>query len=263
MLQIKIDGHEFSVGQGYTILEACKYIGITSPRFCYHETLSIAGNCRMCLVEIEDIDKQPLAACVNEITEGMSIWTMSPAIKKTREIIIEMILRNHPLDCPICDQAGECDLQDQAATFGNDHSRLFKVKSSVEDKQFTNTFIKTIMTRCITCTRCVRFAKEIANSDYFGTLNRGQRTEIGIYSSNKRFLSNLTGNVIDLCPVGALTAETHAFETRPWELKAKESIDTTDGYGSNIYIHFKEKQIKITTREEHKNKNMNKNKFRF
>ena len=242
MINIRIDGYAFTINYGYTILEACKYVGITFPRFCFHETLSVSGNCRMCLVEIQDIDKQPLAACINEIAENMNIWTISPATKKTREIVLEMILRNHPLDCPICDQSGECDLQDQAKTFGNDRGRLLKQKSTVEDK-YMNLFITTIMTRCITCTRCVRFSHEISDAAVFGTLSRGQYAEIGFYSNNKSFASNLSGNVIDLCPVGAITTKASAFESRPWEYKLLESIDLLDGIGSNIFINFKEGQI--------------------
>ena len=240
MVTIKINDFEFLVKPHISILDACKYVGINVPRFCYHETLSISGNCRMCLVEIEGLEK-PLASCVAEVDEGMSIWVDTPFVKKARENVVETLLLNHPLDCPICDQAGECDLQDQTKTFGSSYSRFFFNKKSVEDK-YCGPLIKTIMTRCITCTRCVRYAAEVAGVEFFGTINRGSGTEIGAYVS-RMFDSEISGNVIDLCPVGALTSRPYAFKARPWELRLTESIDVTDALGSNIYVNYKETEI--------------------
>ena len=240
MILIKVNGLEFLSKPGISVLEACKNLGITIPRFCYHEILSVSGNCRMCLVEIENMEK-PVASCVAEVEENMSIRVDSPFVKKARENVLEALLLNHPLDCPICDQAGECDLQDQAKTFGSSHSRFFFKKKTVEDK-YCGPLIKTIMTRCITCTRCVRYAEEVAGVNYFGTLNRGVNTEIGSYIQ-KMFESEISGNVIDLCPVGALTSKPYAFRARPWELRLTESCDTTDSLGSNIYLNYKETEI--------------------
>jgi len=240
MISIKINDFEFLVKPNISILEACKYAGINVPRFCYHETLSVSGNCRMCLVEIENLEK-PIASCVTEVDEGMSIWVDTPFVKKARENVVEALLLNHPLDCPICDQAGECDLQDQTKTFGSSYSRFFFEKKGVEDK-YCGPLIKTIMTRCITCTRCVRYAAEVAGVEFFGTLNRGGGTEIGAYVQ-KMFESEISGNVIDLCPVGALTSKPYAFKARPWELRLSESIDVTDSLGSNIYVNYKETEI--------------------
>lgn len=240
MISIKINDFEFLVKPNISILEACKYAGINVPRFCYHETLSVSGNCRMCLVEIENLEK-PIASCVTEVEEGMSVWVDTPFVKKARENVVEALLLNHPLDCPICDQAGECDLQDQTKTFGSSYSRFFFQKKGVEDK-YCGPLIKTIMTRCITCTRCVRYAAEVAGVEFFGTLNRGGDTEIGAYVA-KMFESEISGNVIDLCPVGALTSKPYAFKARPWELRLSESIDITDSLGSNIYVNYKETEI--------------------
>lgn len=240
MITIKINNLEFLVKSNLSVLEACKFLGYTIPRFCYHENLSISGNCRMCLVEIEGSEK-PVASCVTDVEDGMSIWLNTAFVKKARENLLEILLINHPLDCPICDQAGECDLQDQAKNFGNDYSRLFQSKTTVEDKN-CGPLIKTIMTRCIHCTRCVRFGDEIAGLGFLGTLNRGSSTEIGSYLS-KMFESEISGNVIDLCPVGALTSKPYAFKARPWELRLTESIDLTDGVGSNTYINYKEVEI--------------------
>jgi len=240
MIKIKINNSEFLVKPGISVLEACKYVGITIPRFCYHETLSVAGNCRMCLVEIANTPK-PVSSCTFPIMKDMQIYVDTPLVKKARENVVESLLLNHPLDCPICDQGGECDLQDQTKTWGSDYSRFFFNKRGVEDKD-CGPLIKTIMTRCIHCTRCVRFGSEVAGVDYLGTLNRGTSTEIGSYVS-KMFNSEISGNVIDLCPVGALTSKPYAFKARPWELKSNESIDTTDSTGSNIYVNFKETEI--------------------
>jgi len=244
MIKIEINGFEFLVKPNLSVLEACKYVGILIPRFCYHETLSVAGNCRMCLIEIGNSPK-PQASCALPILNGMKIFIQTPLVKKARENVLEALLVNHPLDCPICDQGGECDLQDQTKLFGTDYSRFFYNKRAVDDKN-CGSLITTIMTRCIHCTRCVRFSSEIAGVDFFGTLKRGGSTEIGNYSINK-FISEISGNVIDLCPVGALTSKSYAFKARPWELKTTESIDLTDSAGSNIYVNFKETDIiKIT-----------------
>lgn len=240
LVYITINELEFLVTEEISILEACKYVGITVPRFCYHETLSIPGNCRMCLVEIEDVEK-PMPSCLAETAEDMSIYTESAFVKKARENVLETLLLNHPLDCPICDQAGECDLQDQAKSFGVDHSRFHFNKRGVEDKD-CGPLIKTIMTRCIHCTRCVRFGSEVAGIDFLGTLNRGRSTEIGAYIPNF-FNSEISGNVIDLCPVGALTSKPYGFKARPWELRLNETIDITDSSGSNLYVNFKELEI--------------------
>jgi len=240
MIEIKINNVNFLVKKNISILEACKYVGITIPRFCYHETLSVAGNCRMCLVEVENNPK-PISSCTRPVENNMAIYVDTPLVKKARENVIETLLLNHPLDCPICDQGGECDLQDQTKMFGNDSSRFFFNKRGVEDKN-CGPLIKTIMTRCIHCTRCVRFGTEIAGVDYLGTLNRGTSTEIGSYTT-KTFASEISGNVIDLCPVGALTSKPYAFKARPWELKITETIDVTDSSGSNIYVNFKETEI--------------------
>jgi len=240
MITIEINGTEFLVKSNLSVLEACKYVGIHIPRFCYHETLSVAGNCRMCLVEVANSPK-PVASCALPILNNMKIFVDTPLVKKARENVLEILLLNHPLDCPICDQGGECDLQDQTKIFGNNYSRYFFNKTTIEDK-YCGPLIKTIMTRCISCTRCVRFGSEIAGVEYLGTLNRGGSSEIGGYLSNF-FNSEISGNVIDLCPVGALTAKPYAFRSRPWELRSLESIDLNDSLGSNIYINYKESEI--------------------
>jgi len=240
MIKIKINNFEFLVKPDISVLEACKYVGIHIPRFCYHETLSVAGNCRMCLVEIEKSPK-PVASCALPVLNNMQIFVDTPLVKKARENVLETLLLNHPLDCPICDQAGECDLQDQTKLFGSDFSRFFFQKRGVEDKE-CGPLIKTIMTRCIHCTRCVRFGAEIAGVEYLGTLNRGGSTEIGSYVSSM-FNSEISGNVIDLCPVGALTSKPYAFKARPWEIRVNESIDLTDSTGSSVYVNFKESEI--------------------
>jgi len=240
MISIKINNFNFLVNSNISVLEACQYVGINLPRFCYHEIISVAGNCRMCLVEIEKSPK-PVVACAMPISNNISIITNSPLVKKARENILELLLINHPLDCPICDQGGECDLQDQTKIFGGDSMRFFKKKRSVEDKNFGLT-IKTIMTRCIHCTRCVRFSEELTGSPSFGTLNRGGITEIGSYV-NSAFISEISGNIVDLCPVGALTSKNYAFKARPWELRSQETIDCTDSFGSNIIVNFKETEI--------------------
>jgi len=226
--------------QGSTALQACESVGVEVPRFCYHERLSIAGNCRMCLVEIEKTPK-PVASCAMPLMEGMKIYTDTPLVKKAREAVLEFLLLNHPLDCPICDQGGECDLQDQALVFGSDRSRFYETKRTVENKNY-GPLVKTIMTRCIHCTRCVRFATEIAGIEDLGCTGRGNETEIGTYIGGT-LKSELSGNVIDLCPVGALTSKPHAFTSRPWEIRSTNSVDTTDGLGSNIRIDFRGMEI--------------------
>ena len=254
MISVNINNRSYFVQQDTSILEACKLIGIIIPRFCYHESLSIAGNCRMCLVEIENLPK-PAASCLTLVAEDLSIFLNTPVVKKARENIIEFLLLNHPLDCPICDQGGECDLQDQVKIFGSSYSRFFFPKRGVEDKN-VGPLIKTIMTRCIHCTRCVRFGAEIAGIEKLGTLGRGKSTEIGSYVKSF-FSSEISGNVIDLCPVGALTSKPYAFQSRPWELKSIESIDLTDGLGSNIYINFKGSEIFRVLPKNNSNLNAN------
>jgi NADH dehydrogenase (ubiquinone) Fe-S protein 1 len=194
----------------------------------------------MCLIELKNSPK-PVVACSLPVLNNMILYTNTPLLKKARENILENLLLNHPLDCPICDQGGECDLQDQVKHYGSSYNRFFFKKRAIEDKNFSP-LIKTIMTRCIHCTRCVRFGSEIAGIDYLGTLNRGSSTEIGSYIT-KFFNSEISGNVIDLCPVGALTSKPYAFKARPWELRLVSGIDLTDGLGSNIYINFKETEI--------------------
>jgi len=240
MLKVYVNNLKVFVQPNTTVLEACETIGIEIPRFCYYEKLSIAGNCRMCLVEIEKSPK-PVVSCAMPVMGGMKIFTNTPLVKKAREGVLEFLLLNHPLDCPICDQGGECDLQDQAVTFGTDRSRFYDFKRGTEDKNI-GPLIKTIMTRCIHCTRCVRFAAEIAGIADLGTTARGIQTEIGTYIE-KVFQSELSGNIIDLCPVGALTSKPYAFVARPWELKTVDSIDISDAIGSNIRIDYKETEI--------------------
>lgn len=235
-----VDDQEVSVVAGASILDACKEAGVVVPRFCFHELLSLSGNCRMCLVEVEGLEK-PIASCLTDFSENMVVYTNSLFAKKARESVLETLLVNHPLDCPICDQAGECDLQDETKTFGSNYTKYLFNKRSVEDKD-CGPFIKTIMTRCIHCTRCVRFSSEVAGVDFLGTFNRGSATEIGGYSGNF-FDSELSGNVIDLCPVGALTSKPFANSARPWELSEVESIDTTDSTCSNILVHTKKWDI--------------------
>ena len=252
MIRLLINNRFFFVKKNISILEACKFIGIKIPRFCYHESLSIAGNCRMCLVETDKAPK-PVAACAAPVIENLSIITKGPRVLKARENILEILLLNHPLDCPICDQGGECDLQDQAQDYSTRISRAYINKRGVEDK-YSGTLIKTIMNRCIHCTRCIRFGIEVCGTFSLGTLNRGTNTEIGNYIS-KISNSSISSNVVDLCPVGALTLKTSAFSARPWELKSIESVDLTDGLGGNIYINYKELDvIKVTPK---KNKDLN------
>lgn len=243
MINIKINNIPLAVKRGTNVLQACSLIGIQIPSFCFHDKLNIAGNCRMCLVEVEKSPK-PVASCALNVVENMSIFTDSPLVKKARESVLEFLLINHPLDCPICDQGGECDLQDQTFLFGSDLSRLNikEYKRGVEDKN-CGPFIKTIMTRCIHCTRCVRFASEIAGITFLGTTNRGKNTEIGTYTSNKIFHSEISGNIIDLCPVGALTSKPYSFKARPWELDTFENVDILDSLYTPIRIDRKNTEI--------------------
>jgi len=240
MVNVIVDDIPVSVPQNSTVLQACDSVGIDVPRFCFHERLLIAGNCRMCLVEIEKSPK-PVASCTLPVMEGMKVFTRTPLVKKAQESVLEFLLLNHPLDCPICDQGGECDLQDQAMLFGSDSGRFYEYKRGVEDKN-CGPLVKTIMTRCIHCTRCVRFATEIAGISDLGTTGRGRKTEIGTYVQ-KLIRSELSGNIIDLCPVGALTSKPYAFTARSWELKSTESIDILDGIGSNIIINTKGNEV--------------------
>ncbi|TNM94303.1 hypothetical protein fugu_002479 [Takifugu bimaculatus] len=233
MVEVFVDGKPVEVEPGTTVLQACEKAGIQIPRFCYHERLSVAGNCRMCLVEIEKAPK-PVAACAMPVMKGWNILTDSEKTRKAREGVMEFLLANHPLDCPICDQGGECDLQDQSMQFGSDRSRLSEEKRAVEDKNI-GPLIKTIMTRCIQCTRCVRFASEIAGVEDLGTTGRGNNLQIGTYVE-KMFMSELSGNVIDVCPVGALTSKPYAFTARPWETRKTSTIDVLDAVGSNIVV---------------------------
>ena len=236
MVNLFIDDISVSVKKNSTVLQACDSVGIEVPRFCFHERLLIAGNCRMCLVEIEKSPK-PVASCTLPVMENMKVYTHTPLVNKARESVLEFLLLNHPLDCPICDQGGECDLQDQAMVFGSDSGRFYDYKRGVENKN-CGPLVKTIMTRCIHCTRCVRFATEIAGVPELGTTGRGKQTEIGTYIE-KILTSELSGNVIDLCPVGALTSKPYAFTARSWELESSSTIDVLDGIGSNIIINTK------------------------
>nr|UXG55658.1 NADH dehydrogenase subunit 11 [Phytophthora cactorum] len=240
MINIYINNIKLKVNKNLTVLQACNNFKIEIPKFCFQENLQIAGNCRMCLVEIENSPK-PVASCAMPLMPNMKIFTNTPLVQKARESVLEFLLINHPLDCPICDQASECDLQDQTMIFGSDRSRFFFKKRSVEDK-YCGPFIKTIMTRCIHCTRCVRFANEICGIDDLGTTGRGNKTEINFYYP-KIFNSEFSGNLIDLCPVGALTSKPYTFKARSWELKKKEGIDILDSIGSNIKIDIFNNEI--------------------
>ena len=233
MPKLTIDGTEIEVEAGLTVLQACELAGKEIPRFCYHERLSIAGNCRMCLVEMERSPK-PIASCAMPVGDGMVIRTDTDSVKKARNGVMEFLLINHPLDCPICDQGGECDLQDQAMAYGLDRSRYQENKRAVDDKHM-GPLIKTIMTRCIHCTRCVRFATEVAGVPELGLLGRGEKAEITTYLE-KALDSEISANVIDLCPVGALTSKPYAFVARSWELKKTESVDVLDAVGSAIRV---------------------------
>ncbi|MET3667416.1 NADH-quinone oxidoreductase subunit NuoG [Caulobacter sp. 1776] len=230
----KVNGVEVEFEPGMTVLQVAELAGEEIPRFCYHERLSIAGNCRMCLVEVKPGPPKPQASCALPAAEGQEIFTKTPMVKKAREGVMEFLLINHPLDCPICDQGGECDLQDQAVGYGRDDSRYEENKRAVEEKAM-GPLIKTVMTRCIQCTRCVRFITEVAGSPEIGLISRGEDVEITTYLG-AAVTSELSANVIDLCPVGALTSKPYAFEARPWELKKTESVDVMDALGSSIRV---------------------------
>ena len=233
MFKLKVNEIDIEVEENLTVLQACEKAGVEIPRFCYHEKLSIAGNCRMCLVEIEKSPK-PVASCAMPVAEGMNIKTNTKFVEKARKGVMEFLLANHPLDCPVCDQGGECDLQDQSMFYGVDKSRYKENKRNVSEKNM-GPLIKTQMTRCIHCTRCVRFATEIAGVPEIGAIGRGEDMEITTYLE-KSMQSELSANVVDLCPVGALTSKPYVFEARPWELKKTESIDVMDAIGSNIRV---------------------------
>ena len=241
MLKLKVNNIEVEVEEGLTVLQACEQAGFEIPRFCYHEKLSIAGNCRMCLVEMEKSPK-PIASCAMPAADGMVIKTNTPKIEKSRKGVMEFLLANHPLDCPVCDQGGECDLQDQSMFYGIDKSRFKENKRAVPDKNM-GPLIKTQMTRCIHCTRCIRFATEIAGVPELGTIGRGEDMQITTYLEQS-IQSELSGNVIDLCPVGALTSKPYVFEARPWELKKTETIDVMDSIGSNIRVDTYDWEVK-------------------
>ena len=233
MLKLKVNEKEIEVEEGLTVLQACEQAGVEIPRFCYHERLSIAGNCRMCLVEMEKSPK-PIASCAMPAANGMNIKTNTPLVEKARKGVMEFLLVNHPLDCPVCDQGGECDLQDQSMYYGVDKSRFKENKRHVPEK-YMGPLIKTQMTRCIHCTRCVRFATEVAGVPELGAIGRGEDMQITTYLE-KAMESELSANVVDLCPVGALTSKPYVFEARPWELKKTESIDVMDAVGSSIRV---------------------------
>lgn len=246
MTKIIFDDHEYDVPEGLTILQASKYVGREIPIFCYHDRLSIAGNCRMCLVEVAGSPK-PVASCALPITEGMVVKTKTEMTRKARKGVLEFLLINHPLDCPICDQGGECDLQDITMAYGPSSTRFQDNKRAVPDKSM-GPLIKTSMTRCIHCTRCVRFAADVAGVPEMGAIGRGENTEITTYL-DQVVSSELSGNVIDLCPVGALTSKPYAFQGRPWELQKTESIDVLDALGSHIRIDsYRMKVMRILPR---------------
>src|ERR1700739_2870447 len=241
MAKVTIDGKTVEVPNGSTILQAAEAAGVEIPRFCYHERLSIAGNCRMCLVEVEKAPPKPIASCGYPVADGMVVHTESPMVRNARRGVMEFLLINHPLDCPICDQGGECDLQDQAMGYGVDPSRFAENKRAVEDK-YLGALVKTSMNRCIQCTRCVRFSAEIAGVPELGATGRGEDMEITTYLE-EAMTSELQGNIVDLCPVGALTSKPYAFAARPWELTKTESIDVMDALGSAIRIDTRGREV--------------------
>ena len=241
MFKLKVSNKDIEIEEGLTVLQACEKAGVEIPRFCYHERLSIAGNCRMCLVEIEKSPK-PIASCAMPAIDGMNIKTNTPLVEKARKGVMEFLLANHPLDCPVCDQGGECDLQDQSMFYGVDKSRFKENKRQVPEKNL-GPLIKTIMTRCIHCTRCIRFATEVAGVEELGAIGRGEDMQITTYLE-KSMESEMSGNVVDLCPVGALTSKPYVFEARPWDLKKTETIDVMDAVGSNIRVDTYEWEVK-------------------
>jgi NADH-quinone oxidoreductase subunit G len=241
MPTIKIDGKEMEVPAGITILQACEMAGIEVPRFCYHERLSIAGNCRMCLVEVKPGPPKPQASCALPVADKQEIFTNTPMVTKARNGVMEFLLINHPLDCPICDQGGECDLQDQAMAYGFDRSRYHENKRAVPDKEL-GPLVKTSMNRCIHCTRCIRFATEVAGVEQLGATGRGESMEVTTYVE-EALQTELAGNLVDLCPVGALTAKPYAFEARSWEMRKTESVDVFDALGANIRVDTRGGQV--------------------
>ncbi|WP_156679223.1 NADH-quinone oxidoreductase subunit NuoG [Sphingomonas profundi] len=241
MPTLTVDGIEVEVPAGATVLQACEAAGKEIPRFCYHERLSIAGNCRMCLVEVKPGPPKPQASCALPAADKQEVRTDSAMVKKAREGVMEFLLINHPLDCPICDQGGECDLQDQSVAYGKGHSRYDENKRAVTEK-YMGPIVKTVMTRCIQCTRCVRFAEEVAGVEEIGAIGRGENMQITSYLEGA-ITSELSGNVVDLCPVGALTSKPYAFEARPWELKKTPSIDVMDAVGTNIRLDSRGRQV--------------------
>ena len=241
MPKVKVDGIEVEVPAGATVLQACEAAGKEIPRFCYHERLSIAGNCRMCLVEVKPGPPKPQASCALPAADNQEIFTNTPMVKNAREGVMEFLLINHPLDCPICDQGGECDLQDQSIAYGRGNSRYTENKRAVTEK-YMGPIVKTVMTRCIQCTRCIRFAEEVAGVEEIGAIYRGEDMQITSYLE-QAVTSELSGNVVDLCPVGALTSKPYAFEARPWELKKTLSIDVMDAVGTNIRLDSRGRQV--------------------
>ena len=241
MQKLKINNIDIEIEEGLTVLQACEKAGVEIPRFCYHERLSIAGNCRMCLVEMEKSPK-PIASCAMPAIDGMNIKTNTPLVEKARKGVMEFLLANHPLDCPVCDQGGECDLQDQSMFYGVDKSRFKENKRQVPEKNL-GPLIKTIMTRCVHCTRCIRFATEVAGVEELGAIGRGEDMQITTYLE-KSMESEMSGNVVDLCPVGALTSKPYVFEARSWDLKKTETIDVMDAVGSNIRVDTYEWEVK-------------------
>ena len=241
MPTLTVDGVEVTVPAGATVLQACEAAGKEIPRFCYHERLSIAGNCRMCLVEVKPGPPKPQASCALPAADKQEVRTDSAMVKKAREGVMEFLLINHPLDCPICDQGGECDLQDQSLAYGKGHSRYDENKRAVTEK-YMGPIVKTAMTRCIQCTRCVRFAEEVAGVEEIGAIGRGENMQITSYLEGA-ITSELSGNIVDLCPVGALTSKPYAFEARPWELKKTPAIDVMDAVGTNIRLDSRGRQV--------------------
>ncbi|MGJ3648842.1 NADH-quinone oxidoreductase subunit NuoG [Sphingomonas sp. GlSt437] len=241
MPKLKVDGIEIEVPAGATVLQACEAAGKEIPRFCYHERLSIAGNCRMCLVEVKPGPPKPQASCALPAADNQEVFTASPMVKNAREGVMEFLLINHPLDCPICDQGGECDLQDQSIAYGRGASRFHENKRAVTEK-YMGPIVKTVMTRCIQCTRCVRFAEEVAGVEEIGAIGRGENMQITSYLEHA-VTSELSGNIVDLCPVGALTSKPYAFEARPWELKKTLTIDVMDAVGTNIRLDSRGRQV--------------------
>jgi len=267
MVKIFVNGESVSVPNGTTVFQACEQAGVEVSRFCYHESLRVAGNCRMCMVEMEGYPK-PLVSCAMPVSNGIKVYTSTPRVKKAREGVMERLLRNHPLDCPICDQGGECDLQDQSMVHGSDRSRSHERKRGVEDKDL-GPLVKTVMTRCIHCTRCVRFASEIAGRGDRGTTGRGVQTEIGTYVEKKRLDTVRSGNRVDLCPVGALTSKVLAFQVRPWERTSVETLDVLDGNrtpirrnlrgGEVIRVRPKDRGVYIGDKTRYARDGLNKN----